>query len=304
MTARSQLAAPPLQPLIKWPGSKRLVATALAELIPRSGRYFEPFLGGGAVLGLQSYRVSFAGDTVPELVDLWNRVKYTPDDVCEAYAQRWNRLQREGHTAYYSIREDFNRSRSSDDLLFLSRTCVNGLIRFNRNGDFNNSLHHTRRGIEPQRFRRVVMDWNAALTASSIACEDFESLLSQAEAGDVVFLDPPYVGTKGRYHPAVFDFERLWAVLDALSQRGVWWMLTLDGEAGNRDYGSNWVPQELFQVRRSISTGLSPFSRLMDGRVDRVTESVYLNFDPDVMCPKSGDRANDHITQLSLCDDM
>ena len=271
-----------LPALIKWPGSKRAVAVQLAQLFPTGGRYFEPFLGGGSVLGTQASRDSFAGDVVPELVSIWEAVRLTPLEVAQEYELRWNRLQEEGHLAFYDIRTTFNQSRSPHDLLFLSRTCVNGLIRFNRSGEFNNSLHHTRKGIHPDRFRKIVLQWSLVLANTTFTAGDYEHLLRLAEKGDVAFLDPPYVGTKGRYHPTTFDFDRLWAVLDQLNTRGVSWVLTLDGTAGARDYGTDWVPKELYRRQMAVATGNSPFSRVMESRVDAVEESVFLNFDPAI----------------------
>jgi DNA adenine methylase len=298
------LSESPLPPLVKWPGSKRTVAYELASLLPEHGTYFEPFLGGGAMLGLQAHRHTVVGDIVPELISIWISVQSDPDVVCDEYTIRWDRLQRKGFEAFYEIRDDFNESRSPHDLLFLSRTCVNGLIRFNKNGEFNNSLHHTRKGIQPERFRKVVNLWNRALEDTVIQCTDYEVLLLKAVRGDVVFLDPPYVGTRGRYHPVDFDFDRLWRVMGELTTRGVNWMLTLDGSAGDRDYGLNWVPEKLYLVRRSIATGSSPFSRLMEGRVDRVEESVFLNFYPQVRADECTDVIGDHVAQLTFSDNM
>ena len=287
---------------MKWSGSKRSVAGDLARMLPSGGRYFEPFLGGGAVLGTQAGRPSTAGDIVPELVAIWEAAKTNPDDVCRQYELRWTRLQNEGHTAFYEIRDDFNRDRSPHDLLFLSRTCVNGLIRFNRSGDFNNSLHHTRKGILPERFAGVVSQWHRALSQSTLRCGDYEEILADTKSGDVAFLDPPYVGTKGRYHPTEFDFERLWKVMADLTNRGVSWVLTLDGTAGDRDYGSDWVPRDLYVSRQSLATGSSPFSRVMENRVDLVDESLFCNFNPIVPPSEISDRSDDLVTQLVLGD--
>ena len=82
----------------------------------------------------------------------------TPDALADGYCQRWHRLQSEGYTAYYEIRDDFNRDQSPYDLLFLSRTCVNGLIRFHDKGEFNNSLHYSRPGINPEKLREMIAD--------------------------------------------------------------------------------------------------------------------------------------------------
>src|ERR1043165_197304 len=145
------IADNPFEPVIKWSGSKRSVAAQLRHLLPRAYRYFEPFVGGGAMLPFRPSKDAVAGDVIDELISLWICVRDKPDKTAAEYEKRWQRLQNCGHTAYYAIRDDFNRTRNPHDFLFLTRTCVNGLIRFNGDGDFNNSLHHTRPGIAPQR---------------------------------------------------------------------------------------------------------------------------------------------------------
>jgi DNA adenine methylase len=268
-----------IQPIIKWPGSKRSVAALIAGILPRGGTYFEPFLGGGAVLALRPAKRAIAGDVVPELLSLWELIRDCPKLVIEAYALRWRRLQEEGHTAFYEIRDGFNVSRDPNDLLFLSRTCVNGLIRFNRRGDFNNSLHHTRPGIAPKRLAAIVKDWSLRTQDVVFQLADYRVTLSDAAPGDVAFLDPPYAGTRGRYHPIDFDLEVMFEELERLNEVGVKWVLTLDGEAGERRYYQE-VPPELYRFQMSVPTGRSPFTRLMKSSLDAVHESVFANFDP------------------------
>ncbi len=267
-----------VEPVIKWSGSKRSVAAKLAELFPRTSRSFEPFVGGGALLPFYNSEVVFAGDIISELIGLWRLIKSAPADVSDGYEKRWKRLQNEGYTAYYEIRDHFNETRDPMDLLFLSRTCVNGLIRFNKDGKFNNSLHHTRPGIHPLRLRRILCSWSSWVQAVHFESADYRDTLQHVQAGDFVFLDPPYVGTRGRYIPQAFDFTEFYNELERLNLVGARWMLTLDGQAGERTYDSR-IPDELYRVCLQIPTGNSPFTRLMGSSLDEVRESVYLNFE-------------------------
>lgn len=271
----------PYPPVIKWPGSKRSVASQLSRLMPSSELYLEPFLGGGALLPLRPSRAAVAGDTVAELIGLWVMVRDEPETVAAEYELRWSELQHGGHTVFYKYRDSFNSSRNPHDLLFLSRTCVNGLIRFNKNGDFNNSLHHTRPGIDPKRLRGILLKWSAALVDVEFGVRDYRETLSRATTGAVAFLDPPYGGTRGRYHPVGFSQPELFAELDRLNSTGVKWILTYDGSAGARDY-QHQLPEELYVRRLSLPTGNSPFTRLMGTSLDEVSESVYLNFEPAI----------------------
>lgn len=270
-------AATRLPPVIKWPGSKRAVAPLLGALLPPGGRFFDPFVGGGALLPFRSSRGAVAGDVIPELVRLWEHVRLDPDGLARAYAVRWRRLQAEGPAAYYHVRAAFNRDRRPADLLFLSRTCVNGLIRFNTRGAFNNSLHHTRPGVAPDTLRRVLRLWSGLVRGVRFRCGDYRDTLRAVRSGDVVFLDPPYEATSGRYHPAGVALPELEAELDRLNAVGARWLLTYDGTAGVRAYDGRVAP-ELYRRRLHLRTGHSPFTRLMRTSLDAVVETVYLNY--------------------------
>ncbi len=268
-----------LQPVIKWSGSKRKSADFITSFIPKLGTYFEPFLGGGSILGALGTRPGYAGDQIPELVDIWKLVKSDPAFLANSYEKSWKGLQQEGHTYYYKVRERFNSQRTPEDLLFLSRTCVNGLIRFNTTGDFNNSLHHTRPGINPDSLRSILADWSAIVSKTEFEAKDYEDLLTKAKSDDIVYMDPPYTGNKGRYKNEMFDFERLWRLLEDLNKRKVKWILSLDGQSGDRDYSKALAkPHELSKDAYLLDGESSAFPRLLNNRLDAVTESLFLNF--------------------------
>jgi DNA adenine methylase len=268
-----------LQPIVKWTGSKRRIAPLLASLLPDTEYYYEPFVGGGAMLPFRTSRAAIAGDIIVELIELWKAIRDESAITANEYEVWWNRLQHEGHIAYYAIRDSFNSTRNPHDLLFLSRTCVNGLIRFNSNREFNNSLHHTRPGIAPTRLRRIIYQWSNAIQDVQFVAADYRETLSTVAANDLVFLDPPYAGTTGRYMPDEFNLNEFGEELQRLNIVGAKWVLTFDGTAGNRTYSTN-IPPDLYKVRFGLPTGNSPFTKLMKTGIDAVVESVYLNFEP------------------------
>lgn len=292
-----------LPPVIKWPGSKRSVAARLATLFPEANRYFEPFVGGGAMLPYRQAQVAYASDILPELIALWIAIRDGPTEVAAGYRERWRSRQRDGHLVYYAVRDRFNANRDPIDFLFLSRTCVNGLIRFNKNGDFNNSLHHTRPGISPETLEEILLNWSAAIQSVTFGETDYRVALADVREGDFVFLDPPYEATKGRYRPDSFNTEAFYAELDRLNRIGTRWMLTYDGQAGRRVYQVG-LPQELYKARIGISTGNSPFTRLMGTTIDAVVESVYLNYEPPGQLGCNSMNESDEPRQLSVIFDM
>jgi DNA adenine methylase len=265
--------------VIKWPGSKRPVAAQLAALSPEFDRYFEPFVGGGAMLPFRQQSSAIASDIMPELIHLWTTIRDTPDVAIAGYASRWHARQQHGHTVFYDVRDSFNRTRDPIDFLFLSRTCVNGLIRFNKDGGFNNSLHHTRPGIAPETLARVIHMWSRIIQNVEFKVADYIDALESMTKDDFAFLDPPYESTRGRYQFGSFEPERFYAELDRLNRIGAKWMLTYDGNAGKRAYRVG-LPRDLYKSKVAIHTGNSPFPRLMKQDQDRITESVYLNYTP------------------------
>ncbi len=268
-----------VHPVIKWSGSKRKVAPELAKLIIPARRYYEPFIGSGAMLPFRHTEYAVAGDVVKELIDLWNVIRDEPKEVGAEYKKRWDKLQAQGHTAYYEVRDSFNSTRNPHDLLFLSRTCVNGLIRFNKDGGFNNSLHHSRPGVHPDSLASLIHMWSSIVKKVDFVCQDYRETLSTVQKGDMVFLDPPYIGTKGRYMPDAFSAEDLYDELERLNKIGAYWILTYDGTAGDREYKVS-IPAELYETKVGVHTGNSPFTKLMGTSLDAVTESVYLNYQP------------------------
>lgn len=269
-----------LNPVIKWSGSKRLLASTISPLIAQTGVYFEPFVGGGAILGAIGPRRSFASDTVPELIELWTWIKEKPIELADSYEEMWLDLQKQGHEFYYHVRSEFNKTRRADYFLFLTRTCVNGLIRFNSSGNFNNSLHHSRPGIAPHRLRQIIAEWSERVSMTEFLATDFTHTLAEARSGDIAYLDPPYMGNKGRYAKQEFDFPRFWDVLSDLNARSVLWVLSLDGTAGDRDYSLDLaIPRKLSKCELKVAAGKSPFPRLLNSRLDEVTESIFTNFD-------------------------
>jgi DNA adenine methylase len=264
-------------PLIKWPGSKRTQAKQIVGLFPKQfKRYYEPFVGGGSVLFQVNPRVAICGDTCIPLVNLWRMIQEHPLGLLEHYRVLWHRLQTEGYQVYYEVRERFNRTQNPADLFFLSRTCVNGLIRFNQNGEFNNSLHHTRRGIHPDRLAAVLALWLPKLQNVTFVAGDYEDTLRTAEEEDFVYLDPPYFYTKGRYQGRI-DYYRFYRVLEGLNAKGVQFALSFDGYRGNKQYIAE-IPSNLYRRRVELESGYSSFKKVMDGSCEMVRESVYLNW--------------------------
>lgn len=261
--------------LIKWTGSKRSQAARIAALIPPYRCYYEPFIGGGAMLYLAGHAGAVAADMYAPLIELWRLLQSRPGEVVADYGAQWQRLQR-GVSYYYEVRGRFNEQPNPLDLNFLLRTCVNGIVRFNRRGEFNNSYHLSRRGMQPERFAAAVARWMPVIQGVRFECQDYEATVASAGRGDFVYLDPPYAGNYQRY-VSDLDIKRFWGVLDGLNSRGVLWALSFDGGRGEHDL-THAVPCELYRRRVLLACGVSAVHKVLNGPLERVQESLYLNY--------------------------
>lgn len=266
-----------IPPLIKWTGSKRSQAFQIFKLFPkRINKYYEPFVGSGALLYLLTNRQCIACDIYPPLIKLWNFVKNKPLVLINNYRSQWEKLQKELPDYFYLVRKRFNATQNPLDLNFLLRTCVNGIVRFNRKGHFNNSFHLSRKGMHPDRFEGIVNDWNSKTKNISFYCQDYLDTVNISRGGDFVYLDPPYQGSKNRYTNNL-DTKRMFEALEMLNKKNVKWALSFDGKRNGVLLGDP-VPKDIYKRHIYIKSGFSPVKKVLSGPIEMVEESLYLNY--------------------------
>ncbi|MDP4658665.1 MAG: DNA adenine methylase [Opitutales bacterium] len=261
---------------IKWSGGKRSSAKQITGLLPASERYFEPFFGGGSVLFCRDDKFSFASDVYGPLIDFWVKVRRSPEELLAHYEEQWNCLQKDLPGHYYRVRERFNANPTGEDLCFLSRTCVNGIIRFNSDGQFNNSFHLSRRGMTPAKLRQAIMLWSERLKKVEISKRDYRETLGDIKKGDLVYLDPPYGGSSNRYISDI-NIAELVDYLEKLNSKGARWALSFDGSRGGAVY-SYQIPRELYKNEFGVSSGISAVTNVLSGEKHHVVEKLYTNF--------------------------
>jgi DNA adenine methylase len=185
-------------PFLKWAGGKTQL---LPEILPRLPEqmecYYEPFVGGGAVFfalaAQKRFKEAFLADRNPHLVEAYRVVKTRVADLIEALGEHQNRATDENY--YYEIRskepEQLSPVERTARLIFLNKTCFNGLYRVNRKGRFNVPFgrYKNPRVLDEQRLRSA----SAALSRATIVVSDFEHSVASAGRDDGVYFDPPYV---------------------------------------------------------------------------------------------------------------
>lgn len=197
-------------PPIKCQGIKtKLVPFILSTIRWDSrGRWIEPFLGSGVVAFNLAPRQAILADANPHIINFYRAIQageITPARVRSYLSAEGERLAREGENYYYQVRARFNREGNPLDFLFLNRAGFNGLIRFNRDGEFNVPFCR-----KPERFTSAYITkivnqvrW-VALTMQGKEWEfitaPWEETLETARSEDFVYLDPPYEGRHTDYY--------------------------------------------------------------------------------------------------------
>jgi len=211
-------------PFVKWAGGKRSLVPTLRRLLPSDyGAYYEPFVGGGAVFFALAPRPAFLNDANDELINCYAVVRDRLDELLVALAEHTNT---ESH--YQRVRAqrpaELDAVTRAARLIFLNRTCFNGLYRVNRRGEFNTPYGHYRNPtLLPEQSLRAA---SAALQGVTLTAGGYRDAVASAREGDLVYLDPPYVPAGGhadfrRYHREQFreddheDLARLFKELDA-----------------------------------------------------------------------------------------
>lgn len=187
------------KPFVKWAGGKRQLIPILHQNLPESfGTYYEPFLGGGAllfhILTDKNGQKCSISDLNSDLVLAYTTIRDRIDALISSLKSHEKNYQKDSKSYYYSVRESNPRTEveKTSRLIFLNRTCFNGLYRVNSKGKFNVPLgKYTNPNIVNEENLHAV---SSILQTSriSIKCRDFESVLRDAKKGDLVYFDPPY----------------------------------------------------------------------------------------------------------------
>src|SRR5689334_14837207 len=118
--------------LLKWVGSKQRMAHEIISYFPVDyGAYFEPFLGSAGVLGTLIPKAAIASDTFSPLIDIWQNLKKSPETLKKWYHVRWQKMMDGDKVKVYEeIKASYNSKPNGADLLFLTRSCYGGVVRF------------------------------------------------------------------------------------------------------------------------------------------------------------------------------
>ena len=186
-------------PPIKWAGGKRSLVSSLSSLFPeeigpgRCPSYIEPFLGGAAMFFHLNPTSAILADVNADLINMYEQIKNHPNDLMDKLDE-FDDLPYDKES-YLSVRSDTPDQPLDQAARFilLNRWGFNGLYRVNRRGDFNVPFGRTTSGSRPQLYERDnILGVSRRLQNATLRVASFEETLASADAGDFVYLDPPY----------------------------------------------------------------------------------------------------------------
>lgn len=261
----SQACPAELSPFLKWPGGKRWFVDLHAGLLRRSyDRYIEPFLGAGSVYFHLKPERAILGDLNGDLVTAYLGIK---EDVTQVQLLLEKHHVSHCKEYYYNVRDHIPTSVTARAarFVYLNRTCFNGIYRVNRRGEFNVPVGDRKHVVrDTDDFPGV----SRLLSGADLRHSDFEQLVDEARAGDMVFLDPPYTVRHNRngfikYNERLFswdDQERLAKAATRATERGAHIIATNASHPTVRQLYSS----ELFRFRRA--SRYSAISASLDSR--------------------------------------
>ena len=209
----------PLVPPIKSQGIKTKLVDWIASNVEdiQFDRWVEPFMGTGVVGFNIRPQKALMCDSNPHIIKFYNGIKnkeITSAIVRDFLTEEGKKLLATDGEYYYEVRKRFNENGASLDFLFLSRSCFNGMMRFNRKGGYNVPFCK-----KPNRFAQALVTKitnqvkNIAqvidLGDFTFKCQDFQTTLGEVKATDLVYADPPYIGRHVDYFDSWSEEEEV-----------------------------------------------------------------------------------------------
>lgn len=260
------------KPLIRWAGGKRLLLKHILPHTPTSfNRYYEPFVGGGALFFALQPENAHLSDSNEELINCYMQIRDHPENVIDLLSPLKNTRE-----AYYAVRE----SEPQDAIdravrfLYLMKLAFNGIHRVNAQGHFNVPYGRSKNALicDANHIRRI----SALLSSAHLSHGDFEMAVSGAQKGDFVYFDPPYTVAHSNngfieYNANIFSWEdqlRLVTIAQKLAERGCKVLIS------NADHASIHALYGYFQSEYITRTSTIA---ALDKHRQRTTECLFFN---------------------------
>lgn len=269
---------------IPYQGSKRQLAPKILPYFPKGvSRIVEPFAGSAAITIAAAYRrlaeKFWTNDANKPLMALWREIIDNPEAISLAYEKLWKAQLGNEREFFDIVRSRFNQFHNPADFLYLLSRCVKATVRYNSNGEFNNTPDNRRKGTQPAEMSLRIEHVSSLLHGrTKITSLDYKKVLDKCTESDLVYMDPPYQGVCGnrdqRYLQKI-EYDEFCLELEKLNERYIRYVISNDGRTGNKKYGK-LMPDSLELTRIELQAGRSTQATLL-GRSDVTYESLYLS---------------------------
>lgn len=170
--------------------------------------WIEPFMGSGVVGFNLAPKNAIFSDTNPYTIDFYNKLKnkeITSYKVKKFLEEEGKKLSENDDKYYYEVRDRFNKNHNPLDFLFLNRSCFNGMIRFNRKGEFNVPYGHKSNRFSKAYITKIVnqikyVEEMLQKNNWQFICQSFEEAIANAPENSFIYCDPPYIGRHVDYY--------------------------------------------------------------------------------------------------------
>jgi DNA adenine methylase len=269
---------------IPYQGSKRNLADQILLFFPKEfDRLIEPFAGSAAISIASSYFFKankfVINDINAPLAELWKNIINNPATMIKSYHEIWHGQHGNQEEYYYEIRDKFNETQEPEYLLFLLAKCVKAAVRYNAQGNFNQSPDKRRLGRNPQMMRNDILHVSELLKGKTeVHSKDYSKILDMANSSDLVYMDPPYQGTGlngGFNYAGNIEFDYFVTSLFELNHRNVPYILSYDGRTGDKTFGLP-LPENLNLAKIELNAGRSSQATLLS-RNEITYEALYFS---------------------------
>lgn len=248
------------RPILKWAGGKAQLIDQICKRLPTNyNKYIEPFIGGGALYFHLNPNKAIISDSNPELINLYKVVASNVKELIESLNKHVN-----DKDYYYEVRsQDWTKLSSieaASRMIFLNKTCFNGLYRVNAKGQFNVPFGKYK---NPNICDEInLLNASSVLSRATIECSDYKNVLEKyAKEGDLIFLDPPYLPISQysdfkRYTKEQFyeeDQYELAELFHKLCEKGCYVVLTNSNHPLIHELYAKY-PKEVCKTKRYINS--------------------------------------------------
>lgn len=262
---------PPKTQLLKWVGNKQRFAAEIAKYFSMDfNKFYEPFLGSGAITATITPSNGVGSDIFAPLIEIWQALVNNPNELVAWYADRRNRIEQEEKVKVYEdVKASYNSNPNGADFLFLCRSCYGGIVRFRKTDGYMSTPCGVHNPISVESFAKRVKEWHGRMKYVEFLHMDYQQAFDMAKNNDFIYCDPPYSHSQSILYGAQnFSLFRLLEKIDEAKSKGVKVALSIDGNKKSGDYMCDLpIPEGLFEHEIYISIGRSMLRRFqMEGQ--------------------------------------